>query len=86
MSEMGEAFNALRDANREKRAQNTASSTQLLIDKGVKFESVNHGVQLIIKQGDTTYDFWPSTGLYISRTPQRRGRGVFNLLKELGHE
>lgn len=65
-----------------KRALNTASSTDILAQRGVPFESKNNGAHLIVAGG--RLDFWPSTGVFIERKTGLRGRGVFKLLKVLG--
>ena len=74
-----EAYDALRNERIEKRRRNTESSTRLLRDKGIEFQSHNDGVHLVAG----SFDFWPSTGLFINRDTGKRGRGVFNLIKLL---
>lgn len=96
MSEIGEDFAALRESGREKKRSNLARSTQLLRDRGIKFESSNGGVHLVIRNAGRVFDFWPSTGtwrerdnqlapgsLAVHRASVRSGRGVFDLLKEM---
>lgn len=83
-SEIGQAFTFLREINREKRKDNTNKSRQILLDKGINFVEKNQGKHLIVKHGQLTVDFWPSTGLYIPRHTKKRGYGVFNLLKLIG--
>lgn len=80
MGDMGEMFNGWREAKKEKRAQNTQSSTELLTEKGVQFVSKNGGAHLVVTGKDCVIDFWPSTGRFIARNG-KHGRGVFNLLK-----
>jgi len=82
MSEVGEISAAVKDANKEKKRKNQESSTQILIDKGVKFESKNGGNHLVVTGKESIIDFWPSTGKFITRNGKlKSGRGVFNLLK-----
>lgn len=80
MGEMGEIFNEMKKAGKEKREQNRENSPQILADRGIEFESKNWGAHLIVKGKDCLIDFWPGTGKFIARNG-RRGRGVFNLIK-----
>ena len=80
MSEIGEAFKEYVQDCREKRQRNKEQSTALLIERGIKFESRNDGVHLMIETAKGRVNFYPSTGLYNGAL---QGRGVFNLLKEL---
>jgi hypothetical protein len=80
VSELGEIFEGWRDQRREKKAGNRASSTALLQERGVQFESKNDGVHLIVRGNGAVVDFWPSTGKFIVRGG-RTGRGVFKLLR-----
>lgn len=82
MSEIGEMWNDIRKERQEKRHFNQLSSTEILRCAGVRFKSFNAGVQLNLE--DFPYFFWPSTGLFIHRETQQRGRGVFKLLKKIG--
>lgn len=92
-----EVFAAQREQSRDKRRQNLRQSTELLRQRGVKFEAKNNGVHLIVRHGARVFDFWPSTGKWIERDrvaavqrmawnkpALRSGRGVFNMLQELG--
>jgi hypothetical protein len=80
MGDMGEFWNDVRSFQVAKRGHNAESSTKILKNKGVSFESKNNGAHLIV---ENRFDFWPSTGLFIERKTNRKGRGVFNLLKLL---
>lgn len=86
-------------AAREKRAANVVSSKQLLRERGIAFTTHNEGRHLVIRQGERTFDFWPSRGTWrervtsatpgsfgMSATNRISGRGVFNLLKQLGEQ
>ena len=77
---MAEDFKAYAQESRERRQSNKERSTALLIDRGIKFESRNDGVHLMIETAQGRVNFYPSTGLYNGAL---QGRGVFNLLKEL---
>lgn len=78
MSEIGDTFGAMRGLSRAKRQENTKNSTQILVEKGIKFASKNNGIHLIVED---MFDFYPSTGLFMNRENGKRGRGVFNLIK-----
>jgi hypothetical protein len=73
-------YTHLKEAGRERRANNREASTQILKNRGVHFTTKN-GIHLIVDHGK--YDFWPSTGKYKNRRTGKYGRGVFKLLKEL---
>lgn len=81
MGDVGDIFNAMKQASKEKKASNQENSTKILQEKGVKFESKNWGNHLVVEGKKGLIDFWPSTGKFIPRCEGRKGRGVFNLLK-----
>ena len=82
MGDMGDFWRDVKAAQKEKRAQNLAQSTELLKEHGVSFESKNFGVHLVVNGGTHgPIDFWPSTGLWIVRSSGKRTRGVKRLLK-----
>ena len=95
MSEQCEIFQAMKEINNEesrlKKRKNQIQSSKILKENGIQFESKNNGVHVIIQDKTKGYaicDFWPSTGLYQFRLPFHgsggtKGRGVFNLIKEL---
>lgn len=80
MSELGEIFKAMREAGREKRASNKQFSTALLAQKGIPFESKNHGDHLVVTGKKGLIDFWPSTGKFKPRWMKKYMRGVRKLL------
>lgn len=80
MGDMAEDFYAYRAWRSETRRSNLEKSTALLVERGVKFESRNDGLHLMIETAKGRVNFYPSTGLYYGAI---EGRGVFNLLKEL---
>lgn len=77
-SDIGEAFAAIREMQREKKYSNRISSTSLLEKHGISFISKNNGIHLIVSD---RWDFWPSTGKFIDRQTKKQGRGVFNLIR-----
>jgi len=84
LDSMGDIFRLWTKRKKEKKESNRAQSTQLLKDLDIKFESHNCGVHLIVygEEGDVV-DFWPSTGKWIVRKHNKKGRGVFNMIKWL---
>ena len=76
MGDMGDDFKAYREYCRDKRQSNKEKSTALLIENGIKFDSRNDGVHLMIETSKGRVNFYPSTGLYNGAL---QGRGVFNL-------
>lgn len=78
MSDMAETFKAMNDYAQAKRRDNTIKSTRLLKLANVEFVSKNNGAHLIVLN---RWDYWPSTGLFIDRSNQKRGRGITNLLR-----
>jgi hypothetical protein len=86
--DMGEIFNALREAGRERRASNRGTTAELLRVRGVEFEAKNGGAHLVVRHAGKVADLWPGTGKYRVRMPGGKGeryrRGVFNLLKDIG--
>ena len=80
MGDMGEVFKAYREYCRDKRQSNREKSTALLTENGIKFESRNDGVHLMIETAKGRVNFYPSTGLFNGAI---QGRGVRNLLAKL---
>ena len=83
MGDMGDIFNEYRAYKREKRASNTQASVALLASQGVPFKMMNGHTHLLLQAGEELIDFWPSTGLWISRETKTKQRGVFNLMKHI---
>ena len=80
MGSMREDFRAYDQYNRMKKQANKQFSTNLLIEQGINFESRNDGLHLVIRTRNGNINFFPSTGLFNGAL---KGRGVYNLLKEL---
>lgn len=74
--EYAEAFKALKEEGRKKRASNLANSLSILTAMGITFKllSPTH-----VRVG--AFDFWPSTGLFMNTKTKKRGRGVHNLIR-----
>ena len=86
MGDMADVFNDMRAHKKDKRASNTVSSTQMLVDKGVSFKSLNGGAHLQLNHVCGVINFWPSTGLWMVSGNPKKYRGVRNLLQYFGHE
>jgi len=82
--DVGEIYNAMREAGKERRHANRAKTPELLKQYGVAFDSRNDGAHLIVTHGGKIADLWPGTGKYQVRGTDRYRRGVFNLLRDLG--
>ena len=80
-SEMGEMFKDWKEHKQTKKAQNKKSTIQILMNEGIEFEVKNGGSHLVVQGQYYTIDFWPSTGKFIPRHTDIKGRGIFNLLK-----
>lgn len=81
--DMSATFRAMKEHSKQKKRSNLKSSTELLIERGIEFQSCNEGLQLVIRGAVHTWDFWPSTGKFVQRKTLKKGRGVFNLLKQI---
>lgn len=68
-----------RAQQRIKRESNRLYATEFLKCRQVPFVSLNHGYMLRITVPDEVIDFYPTTGLWKTKTETRRG--VFNLWK-----
>jgi hypothetical protein len=76
VGDMGDTFNAMREAGKERRASNRETTPDLLRRHGIPFDTKNGGAHLIVYHGGKIADLWPGTGKY--------RRGVFNMLRDLG--
>lgn len=80
-SDIALAFKAKHEFIQEKKRSNLEFSTKQLTDAGVKFKQMLDGVHLVVTQlSGGIADFWPSTGLWIVRTKNRRHRGFKSLI------
>lgn len=67
--------------SQKKRARNHQQSLGILKKNGIYFEVLNEsGAHYRVGE----FDFWPTTGKFINRKTKKDGRGVFNLIKEIG--
>jgi len=81
MSEIGDDFAFLKEQSMKKRKANRENSQDILEERNIKFISKNEGAHLIVTGKEGLIDFWPGTGLFITRKGSKQGRGVFNLIK-----
>ena len=89
-NEVNEMWREIRKERREKKRNNRKSSTDILLENGIKFESKNNGVHLVIDTSNRRtrgkiIDFWPSTGKWIVRNG-KKGRGIRRLLELMENE
>lgn len=82
MGDVGETYNAHKQAKKDKKLSNKEQSTKLIADL-FYFESKNNGTHLVVENNQMVADFWPSTGKYNIRGQSKYGRGVKNLINEL---
>lgn len=69
-----------REEAQQRKEANARNSIRILTEKGVRFRKMPGAMHYRV--GD--FDFWPSTGLFYNAKTKRKGRGVFNLLSEIG--
>ena len=81
MSELGEIFGEWKKEKQEKKRSNATGSLAILDENKITYKrlSLDH-----FRVGE--FDFWPSTGLFIHLKTKWRGRGVFNLIRQLNKE
>lgn len=75
---MPDAWEELKKRSKRKKEQNKISSLGLLKKNNIRYTELC-GTHYRIG----IFDFWPSTGKYWNRKTNERGRGVFNLIKEV---
>lgn len=68
----------LKQRSREKKGANLAFALEEMDARGIQY-STTDGVHFIVGE----WNFWPTTGLFIHRQTNQRGRGIFNFLKQL---
>ncbi len=88
MGDMAEGFRAMTKHKKEKREHNTFDSTRILekamrVLKTFTMEKKNDGAHIVVFAKNDTFDFWPSTGLFISRGTKKKKRGVMKLIQYL---
>lgn len=68
----------LNEDSKKKKIQNQEQSIILLEEKGIEYKQLS---PTHFRVG--LYDFWPSTGRFIHMKTKERGRGVFNLIRNI---
>ncbi len=88
MGDMGDHWRdvapAMKERSQAKRAENREQSAAILRAAGVVFYAQNDGAHLIVLRSQSTYDFWPGTGLWKVRGSTQRHRGIRHLLRHIG--
>ena len=79
-TEEGDVWREIKKINTDKRWSNDKSSIEILKRKKIEYKVLNASLSHY-KVGD--WDFWATTGKFYNQKTKRKGRGVFNLLKEL---
>ena len=80
MGDMGEMYNDWKKDGQARRANNRASSPEMLDEAGIKYDSKNIGSHLIVTGPECKVDFWPGTGRWNARNGDY-GFGVKKLIK-----
>jgi len=81
MSEITEAFAAMKEAGKAKKLANRTASTKILEELNIPFESKNNGIHLVVQGKHHIIDFWPSTGKFTVRNTSAKGRGIKGVLE-----
>ena len=85
MSEHGEFWRDMKHImkyrSQEKRESNYENAIRILQHEDIPHEEKANGHFVVKADDGSTYDFWATTGLYIQRKTQYRGRGIRNLVK-----
>lgn len=76
----GDIWNEVKKERQKKRWQNEEMSLKILQERGIKYETLNAGIGHYRVNG---ISFWPTTGKYYDPKTGLKGRGVYNLIKEL---
>jgi hypothetical protein len=78
VSDLGELFDDYKKERSDKKMCNAIGSEEILNNNGVVYKRYTDFHFMVDE-----YNFYPSTGLYIHKKTNRRGRGIFNLLKAI---
>lgn len=76
-----EMWNLHKVERREKRWDNFHKSCQVLKDRGIMFKVLSEK-EGHLRVGDY-WSFWPTTGKFYNQKTKEKGRGVFNLIKQI---
>ena len=81
MSDLGDAFKAMRQDSQNRRAAHRGAAPERLTSEGIPFVSKNGGAHLIVEGHDCFIDYWPGTGRWTARKGGKTGFGIRNLVK-----
>lgn len=81
MSDIGDAFKALRELQRGARAKLRHQAQDRLKEEGIPFTTNNDGIHLIVEGPTCFIDYWPGTG----RWKSRKGYHGFGLVKLINY-
>lgn len=77
-NEITELWSQVKEERRIKKQSNYEFAKKKLKEEGIEFvEKPNSHFAL------KDYNFWATTGLYIHKKTNKRGRGIFNLIKKI---
>jgi hypothetical protein len=79
MSEMGDFYRELKEINKLARWQRYDRSIEALEKSDVPFIEKANG-HCIVGEGEMTFDFWATKGLFIQRGTGKRGNGIDKLV------
>lgn len=82
MGDMGDYYRDLKEAQKEKRADNRESSRAYLDKHDIPYTVKNNGAHLIVEGSTCFIDFWPGTGRWVTREG-KGGFGVRNLVNHI---
>lgn len=71
--------------SQERRAEHRNNAPRILTLYEVPFQ-LHTEAHLKVWSSSDTYDFWPGTGKYTSRSTGKSGRGIFNLIRRVRRE
>lgn len=80
MGDMGDVFRAMRDSRKEINRARFENIHANLSSIGFDYEIKNEGHHVIFTVGKVKFDFWPSTGKFMSRNNGKRGVGLNRLI------
>ena len=81
MGDMGDIFRAVKQDSKDRKAYNATYGRDKLKENNIAFEELSDSHLKV-----ESFDYWPSTGLFIHKKTKKRGRGVHNLIKAVRHE
>jgi len=84
MGDVGEFYRDTKELRKEisneKKSKNYDNAIKLLDKEAIPYDEKNGGIHLVV---DGRFDYYPTTGKFISRKTKTHGRGIFNLIKKV---